>query len=236
MALNCVPALALFALVQLTCASQLFAENFNNVSCGANITSKWRLEGAASVCDGRLRLTPVGGEFGRLVVDDFSPPGNSFYGRLYAHVEKFPSAPNYAHWVLVEALGEAGRGERVRPLNGQLIQEVGLNMWGVGSDGGATGDWTAWRESAPATEGVWTCLEWRVHHSDSSVRIWIDGVPNHELEVSRGSHGGKKYTNFDFPTFRSIWFGWWNFQPETTPATFNVTMDNIVLSTDRIYC
>lgn len=234
-------ALLLCALLHLTVGKMrgcgpnaLFCEDFENVSVITKNTTDWYLQGAAAIRAGALHLTPQGGKYGRMSLKRFSPPDNSFYGRIYVRVEKFPTAPNYAHWLLVEAHGR--KGERVRPLNGQLINEVGLNMWGVGADGGPTGDWTAWRESAPTEEGVWTCVEWRMLQADSSVRVWLDETPMHNLTVSRGSHGGKNATNFEFPKFDSIWFGWWVFQGETTPARFNVSIDNIVLSTERIYC
>lgn len=205
----------------------------------------WRLEGAARVSSsgpvrGRrsLHLTPVGGQFGRLVLDDVKPRRRSFFGRIYLRVRKFPTAPNYAHWLFVEAIGTKPDDERIRPVNGQLIDEVGgKNMWGVGSDGGRTGDWTAWRESAVAQEKIWTCVEWQMLASDSSVRVWIDGLEKPELQVSRFNHGGKNGTQLKFPRrFKQIWFGFWNFQPDTTPNRFDVYVDDIALSKRRIRC
>lgn len=221
----------------------LFCEDFESMP-----TKPWRLEGSAQVVStvptrdaqrGKrvLRLNPVGGKFGRLMLDNFRPPRNSFFGRLYVRVDKFPTAPNYAHWVISEVVPMGEQGERIRPLNGQLINEVGgINMWGVGSDGGPTGDWTAWKESVVAAEKKWTCMEWQMEASDSSVRVWIDNIPKPELQVSMNNHGGKNTTQLMFPQFDKIWFGFWNFQPDTTPSRFNVHIDSIVLDTKRVGC
>lgn len=44
------------------------------------------------------------------------------------------------HYTLVEQTGE-GAG-RIRPVSGQYVPFEGGAFWGIGSDGGPTGDWT----------------------------------------------------------------------------------------------
>lgn len=185
-----------------------------------------------------LVLTPEGGGKGRLIAEGVVP-GNSFYGRIYARVEKFPTAPVYSHWVLTEVFADEKGTEQVRPLGGQYIEPTtgtGENRWGIGADQGPSGDWTAHEETAPTTDGTWQCLEWQLEDtgSDNFVRVWLDGVPQPKMTQSRFENGSGK--EFKFPNLKNIWFGWWNFQGETTPKKFNVLIDDIVLSTERVGC
>lgn len=222
-------------------ADAIYCEDFEGASLSAG-----KLEGNASIVSnvpGRagkaLHLTPVGGKFARLLVENLKFSGNSMWGRLYLRVRKYPDAPNYSHWVVTELLSADESGERIRPLNGQLIDEVGAgtNMWGVGSDGGKTGDWTKWKESAKVTEDTWQCMEFQVLDSCSAVRVFIDGQNQPDLAVSRFNHGGADNTTaLVFPKFEKMWFGWWNFQDSTTPDGFDVYIDDIAVANHRVRC
>jgi len=222
--------------------SAFFCEDFETFAAGTPAANaKWRPEGTLSI-DGTmakggtrsLHLQPNGGQNARIVLSSFAPPGNSFYGRMNVFVQQFPTAPAYSHFVLVEATGSSG--EHVRPIGGQFIPEGNgpSTYWGVGSDQGATGDWTKWEPRIPTQDARWLCMEWRMNAADSSVRVLIDGTEQTALAVSSTNHGGNG--TFNFPTFNGIWLGWWNFQAGTTPAQFNVWLDDIVLSTDRVGC
>jgi hypothetical protein len=205
------------------------------------MTNAWRPEGTTSI-DSQvargsrsLHLQPDGGQFSRIVLTSFAPPSNSFFGRMNVFVEQFPTAPAFSHFVRVEVTGNGG--ERVRPIGGQFIPEGNgpSTYWGVGSDGGATGDWTKWEPRVLTEDARWICMEWRMNAADNSVQVFIDGTERPELGVSTNNHGGGG-SPFVFPTFNSIWFGWWNFQGGTTPAQFNVWLDDIVLSSQRVGC
>jgi len=222
--------------------SAFFCEDFESFAAGTPAANaKWRPEGTLSI-DGTmakggtrsLHLQPNGGQNARIVLSSFAPPGNSFYGRMNVFVQQFPTAPAYSHFVLVEATGSSG--EHVRPIGGQFIPEGNgpSTYWGVGSDQGATGDWTKWEPRIPTQDARWLCMEWRMNAADSSVRVLIDGTEQTALAVSSTNHGGNG--TFNFPTFNGIWLGWWNFQAGTTPAQFNVWLDDIVLSSDRVGC
>jgi len=165
-------------------------------------------------------------------VDPFAPPSNSFFGRMYVWATAFPSAPNYAHFTLVEAAGSPAGV--IRPIGGQFIQGKG-DLWGPGSDSGPTGDWTNWKESAPAEAGKWLCMEWEMTAATNAINIWIDGVAKTDLSVSTKTHGGTQ-VDFVFPTFSNIWFGWWLYQAGPTPASFDLWLDDIVLSKKRVGC
>lgn len=217
-----------------------FCEDFESFNIGtATMNDRWRPEGTVQI-DGQtaqgtrsLHVQANAGQASRIFVNGFAPPNNSFFGRMNVFVQAFPTAPNFAHWVLVEVTGNGG--ERVRPIGGQLIQDQNTgNVWGVGSDGGATGDWTAWRATAPAVSGRWQCLEWQMDAADNSVDVYIDGTLKPELSVSTNDHDGNG--SFVFPQFNNIWLGWTVFQGGSVPAPFNVFIDDIVLSAQRVGC
>ena len=166
-------------------------------------------------------------------VSPFAPPGNSFYGRMRVWATAFPTAPDYAHYTLVETKGN-GEGV-IRPIGGQFIPDKS-NFWGPGSDGGPTGDWTNWKESAKSEAGKWVCMEWQLASANNEIKIWIDGEAKTELTVSTKTHTGTQGQDFVFPQFSSIWFGWWLYQSGTTPPEFDVWLDDIALSTQRLGC
>jgi hypothetical protein len=240
--------------VEGSCADRalLFCEDFDQLPLGEASSADW----AVDLEKGTLTVeqdTPAGGSTStnqvlhartddngraRLVVTDFAAPGNSFFGRARIRVDALPTAPDFAHWVFVEATGPEQGSEIVRPLGGQFIPVEGgqgENRLGIGSDGGPTGDWTDHRESAPAAEGKFQCFEWEMQAQDNRIAVWIDGVANPELTVSTKQHGGNP-VDFVFPTFDKVAFGWQLFQAGSTPPSFDILLDDLALSTDRIGC
>ncbi|MER5478516.1 hypothetical protein ABT026_16300 [Streptomyces sp. NPDC002734] len=228
-----------------TCAHRhlMFCEDFATLRGGGATGGRgWTTDTAngtlsverdASRHNKHLRIRTEGNGKAFLQVDGVRPPANSFWGRVRLRVDAFPTAPDWAHWTMVEATGE-GPGY-IRPLGGQYVPNLGKNLWGVGSDGGPTGDWTAWRESAPATAGVWQCVEWRMDASDNRISVWIDGKPKPELTVSTRDHGGAD-TDFVFPKFDTVKIGWQLYQGNPSPSSYDVRMDDIALDGRRIGC
>ncbi|WP_344933027.1 hypothetical protein [Sphaerisporangium flaviroseum] len=225
-------------------AKLLFCEDFQTLPTGGASTLKWGIDtehGTLTVerggRDGQkvLRVHTEGNGRAFLKVDDFTPPGNSFFGRVRLRVKEFPVAPDWAHYTLIEATGDGP--EIVRPLGGQYVPEVdgGVALWGVGADGGPTGDWTNWRESAPSRAGVWQCLEWRMDATDNRISLWFDGVAKPDLTVSTHDHGGND-VDFVFPRFDTLKLGWQLYQGNPTPAAYDVWLDDIALSTQRVGC
>ncbi|MGW4214441.1 hypothetical protein ACWEIJ_41090 [Lentzea sp. NPDC004789] len=217
----------------------LFCEDFQSVPLGGATSLNWGVDtkhGTLTVekgARGQRVLHAHTERNGRafLRVDDFSAPGNSFYGRIRLKVEAFPRRPDWAHYTLVEA---TGRGpEIVRPLGGQYVPTTGHALWGVGADGGPTGDWTNWRESAPSREDVWQCVEWRMDASDNRVELWFDGVPQPDLTVSTRSHGGNP-VDFVFPAFDTVKIGWQLYQDNDD--THDLWIDDIALGSKRVGC
>jgi hypothetical protein len=227
----------------------LFCEDFDRLPVGGASTLDWGIDtrnGTLTVehagppaAPGRrggkvlhVRTRDNGRAF--LRVDDFAAPGNRFYGRMRLRVDAFPTAPDWAHFTLVEVTG-AGSSEVVRPVGGQYVPTVHKSLWGVGADGGPTGDWTNWRESAPVAEDTWQCFEWQLDPADNRVAVWIDGVANPELTASTNSHGGNDVP-FILPTVNTVKIGWQLYQAGTTPGFFNLWVDDVALSTRRLGC
>jgi hypothetical protein len=169
-----------------------------------------------------------------LRVDDLAAPGNHFFGRMRLRVDAFPTAPDWAHFTLVEATG-SGSAEIVRPIGGQYVPTLDRSLWGVGADGGPTGDWTNWRESAPVTEDRWQCVEWELDAADNRVAVWFDGVANPELTASTAEHGGNPVP-FILPVVNTVKIGWQLYQGGATPERFDLWIDDIALGAHRLGC
>ncbi len=220
----------------------LFRENFDSLPLGPLTTGHtWTTD----VSDGALTVERSAPGHGRelnihtagngrafLKITGLHPPGNSLWARLRLRVDAFPTAPDWAHWTIAEAAG-ADSPTLVRPLGGQYVPTEDTNLWGVGSDLGPTGDWTDWQTSAPATAGGWQCVEFHLDATDNRVTVYFNGVEQPDLTVSTTHHGGTA-DDFVFPTFHSIKLGWQLYQPDPTPASYNMRMDDIVLRTKRV--
>jgi hypothetical protein len=224
-----------------TCAGAdlLFCEDFQSLPTGGATSLKWGVDtkhGTLTVEQQRrgqkvLHVRTQGNGRAFLRVDDFAAPANSFYGRVRIRVDAFPRTPDWAHFTLVEATGQGP--EIVRPLGGQYAPPLDEVLWGVGADGGPTGDWTNWRESAPTREDVWQCVEWRMDASDNRVEVWFDGVAQPDLTVSTTNHGGND-VDFLFPRFDAVKLGWQLYQPNEDEH--DLWMDDIALGATRIGC
>jgi hypothetical protein len=226
-------------------ANALFCEDFEAFAAGSAPTSdRWsnQTQAGSLAVDSvqargarALHVHTTGNGHAYLQIAPFAPPGGSFYGRLFVYVTAFPSAPAFAHFTMVEAAGQ-GAG-LIRPIGGQYVPAptAGKSLWGVGSDGGATGDWTDWQTTTPAESGRWQCLEWQLDASDNAIHVWIDGVDKPELSASTKVHGGNQ-VDFVFPSFTSVWIGWFLYQGGSSPAEFDLWYDDIVLATTRVGC
>jgi hypothetical protein len=222
----------------------LFCEDFEAYAAGAlPNNAPWtpqtgggstlNIDGATALGTRALHIQAPGNSFGYIRINGFSAPNNSFFGRVQVRVESFPTQPDFAHFVLVEATG-AGGG-LVRPVGGQYIPGQGQTaLWGVGNDQGSSGDWTSWQPSVPAVSEQWICYEWQMRAADNNIDVWLDEVAQPALSVSsqvRRDYNGRA---FAFPTFNTLWFGWWLFQANN--GSRDVWLDDIALATTRIGC
>lgn len=220
----------------------LFCEDFESLMPGPAVAANgWStvtnngsltIDGAHATGKNALHVHTQGNGRAFIQLSPFAPPGNSFFGRMRAWVTAFPSAPDYAHFTLVETSGS--QPGFIRPIGGQYIPGKGV-LWGTGSDGGPTGDWTNWKESAPAEAGKPLCLEWQLAASDNAIKVWINGEEKADLFVNTKQHGGSA-VDFVFPTLNSIWFGWWLYQAGSTPPDFDLWLDDIALSSQKLGC
>jgi hypothetical protein len=229
-------------------AGLLFCEDFEALPLGPATSTAWTTEAAAGqlAIDGThargqhaLKVTTTGNGRARLQKTGLAPPNNSLWGTMHAWVTAFPTAPDYAHYTLVELAG-SGNTSLLRPIGGQYAPAAGANnpagaFWGIGSDGGATGDWTNWKRSAPSVGGQWLCLEFHLDATNDAIDIYIDGVAHPELSVSRTSHGGNQ-VDLVFPMLNSIWFGWWLYQTNPTPNAYSLWLDDLALGSTRLGC
>ena len=219
----------------------LFCETFEGLPVGGASSLRWGIDtrnGALSVVQRaggkalHVRTLDNGRAF--LRVDDLDVPATGLYGRMRLRVDAFPTAPDWAHFTLVEATG-AGSSEIVRPVGGQYVPTAGRSLWGIGADGGPTGDWTAWTESAPAAADTWQCVEWRLDPATGGVTTWFGGDTGTVLTVSRDAHGGNDVP-FVLPDVDTVKIGWQLYQGGTTPGRFDLWIDDIALAASRVGC
>jgi hypothetical protein len=166
----------------------------------------------------------------------FPAPQNSYFGRMFLRVKRF-STVEWAHWTIGEAAG-TGDGSVIR-VGGQYRTDLGKNRWGVGSDGGPTGDWTthdtdpAGQPEEPPTD-AWVCLEWEHRGEGNVTRFFVDGEEHPSLATSTTEHGGTASADYVLPEVESFWFGFWQYQAD--PEPFDVWIDELSLHDERIGC
>ena len=219
----------------------LFCEDFERLPVGGASSLNWGIdtrngtltvERRPATRHGKvLHVRTVDNGRAFLRVDDLVVPPAGFYGRMRLKVNAFPTAPDWAHFTLVEATG-TGSTEVVRPVGGQYVPTLDRSLWGIGADGGPTGDWTAWTEAAPTAEDTWQCVEWRLDPVTNTVTTWFEGAT---LTASENAHGGNDVP-FVLPAVNTVKIGWQLYQGGTTPDRFDLLIDDIALSAHRLGC
>jgi hypothetical protein len=198
----------------------------------ATIDSSQQARGASS-----LHVHTEGNGFAYLRLRSIFPlAGNRYYARMFVRFDALPTAPDWAHWTFAEAAG-SGDGSLIR-VGGQWDRE--RNRFGVGSDGGPTGDWTNLDRdpggSALTTpQDEWLCIEW-LHDGDADVtRFFWDAVEHPSLATSASAHGGSDAA-YVMPEFESVWVGWWLYQGNPTPSSYDIWIDEVAFDDERIGC
>lgn len=165
----------------------------------------------------------------------FPVANNDYFGRMYVRVARF-STVDWAHWTIAEGAG-TGNGSKIR-VGGQYVTNQSVNRWGVGSDGGETGDWTT-HDSDPngmpmePAENVWHCVEWQHKGSTNETRFYLNGVEHPSLATTAENHGGMQ-GQYVLPNMTRFRFGWQQYQSD--PAPFELWIDELALDDERIGC
>jgi hypothetical protein len=206
-------------------------------------TTRWRVQGTAPTIDStraargtrsvHFRTTDNGLSLIH-ATSIFPAANNTYWGRLFVWFDAMPTAPMWAHWTIVGAVG-SGTDAEVR-LGGQWDGDS--NRFGVGTDHGETGDWTNLDEDPgdPVPVDSWVCIEW-LHKGDTDeTRFFWDGVEHASLYTSSTEHGGPQTEDYVLPQFEDVFVGWWLYQAGTTPPAFDVWIDEVALDGERIGC
>jgi hypothetical protein len=174
-------------------------------------------------------------------VQTFPMAKDKVFGRMFVYFVTLPTSPSNAHWTLVEVGGLGSDKTQVR-LGGQIDPTRGSkNYFGVGSDGGGSGDWhTAGREpQSEVKTQTWYCLEFMFDRVNSETRVWIDNVEQLSLHTTKANYrvgdaeGGKEFVH---PTYEYAKVGWWVYQGDTQPASNVTFIDEVVFDDDQIGC
>ena len=166
----------------------------------------------------------------------FPVPNNDYFGRMFVRVAEFSNV-DWAHWTIAEAAG-TGDGSLIR-VGGQYHTGQMVNRWGVGSDGGPTGDWTIHDADPPGAveeppTNEWVCVEWEHKGSTNETSFFVDGEPHPSLHTTASDHGGSG-GDYILPQMQSLWFGWYQYQDDDS-LTFEVWIDELAIHTARIGC
>ena len=215
---------------------------------GAIDTGVWEVHGASPTLDTTraargtqsLHVHTDGNAFSYLKETMTFPAANNTYcGRMFVWIDALPTAPDWAHWTLAGAAGSGHPGE-IR-VGGQYSPTASKNLFGAGTDGGATGDWT-FLDADPTGQVVappvqdWVCIEWMHKGDTNETRFFWDGSEHPSLHTTKKHHGGKQTAQYLLPTFTSVWVGWWLYQSNPTPDHYDVWIDEVAIDGERIGC
>ena len=169
----------------------------------------------------------------------FPATDNRYWGRMFVWIDAVPVAPDWAHWTLVGARGSGDTSE-IR-VGGQLNRFAGMTLFGIGSDGGPTGDWTNLDDDpAGAPQAVvvqdWVCIEWLHDGSSNTTEFYWDADLHPSLSTTATEHGGNAGADYVMPQFESVWVGWWLYQGGSNPDHFDVWIDEVAIDPVRIGC
>jgi hypothetical protein len=147
----------------------------------------------------------------------FPAPANVLYGRMFVYLGD--ALTTDGHFTFAEGDGTG---------NGAGIRFGGQNKFlGVGTDGGASGDWTD-KDNKLIPAQTWMCLEFQFKGDTNVFHGWWDDVERTALNRGVAQHAG-----FAMPQFTSLWFGYWMYnmiEPQ------ELWIDEIAVDTKPIGC
>jgi hypothetical protein len=123
----------------------------------------------------------------------FPATNNILYGRMFVWFED--DITTTGHFSLAEGAGTGTAG--VARFGGQFKE------LGVGTDHGASGDWTD-HDDRVIPSRTWICAEFEFKGDTHEFHVWWDDVERVALRS-----GPSRHANFTMPQFNQLWFGWW---------------------------
>ena len=147
----------------------------------------------------------------------FPAVGNTLYARMFVWFED--DITTAGHFSLAEGAG-TGTGALVR-FGGQFKE------FGVGSDGGMSGDWTD-HDTVMVPSQKWICVEFQFDGAANAFHVWNDDAHRTALDS-----GANRHASFVMPQFKSLWFGWWMYNA-TEPQ--DLWIDEIAVDSKPIGC
>ncbi|HEY7371089.1 MAG TPA: hypothetical protein VIF57_02850 [Polyangia bacterium] len=124
----------------------------------------------------------------------FPATNNVLYGRMFVWFED--ALTTDGHFSLAEGAG-TGTPAVIR-FGGQF------KAFGVGTDGGDSGDWTDSDRTKLVPTQTWICAEFEFDGPNNTFHVWWD-----DMERPMLTSGASKHAMFTMPAFTSLWFGWW---------------------------
>ena len=124
----------------------------------------------------------------------FPATNNVLYGRMFVWFED--ALTTDGHFSLAEGAGTGTAG--VIRFGGQF------KAFGVGTDGGSSGDWTDSDRTKLVPTQTWICAEFQFDGPTHTFHVWWD-----DMERPMLTSGPSKHASFTMPTFNGLWFGWW---------------------------
>lgn len=166
-----------------------------------------------------------------------------YYGRMFVYFDALPTSPQWAHWTIVGANPVQSSDDRSEiRVGGQ--HDGSIERFGVGTDGGPTGDWTNLDEDPVDGERAvplrrWLCIEWLHDWANDETRFYLDGEEHLSLRTTTEvKHGGNSGVPYEIPELGSVWVGFWNYNQgkPVTPDVFDVWIDEVAFDDERIGC
>jgi hypothetical protein len=66
--------------------------------------------------------------------------------------------------------------------------------------------------------------------------VFWDAVEHPSLATTADHHGGDQGQPYLLPSFDSLWIGWWEYQADPVPSSFDLWIDEVALDGERIGC
>jgi hypothetical protein len=227
-----------------------FCDDFESTAQGGPPGTAWAIQGSSVIVSGdvpfrgtkSMRFGPPSGMPGQMEqVKSFPALQNKLFGRVFLYFfTDQPTAPADAKFTLIQVGGSDNAGQ-IR-ISGQVDAARGNKAYfGIGSDGGETGDWhtKGLEAQSEIKKRTWTCLEWMFDGEANETRVWIDNVEQLSLHTTAANYlvgdaeGGKQFIH---PTYSYLKVGYWVYQSNATPNPAVVFFDELVLDDEQIGC